>query len=78
MSLPVGPLIPGEKEVRNANLQYIFCQVDSVLSADGRRPVRPGLEYNRSARGVKIVRNCVTAVSLFEAARATEIDLVSS
>jgi len=43
----VGPGVrcAGEKEVRQ-NLKFKkFAQVDSVLSADGRRPVRHG-QYN--------------------------------
>ena len=35
-----GPLLSGEKEVRVNLVSSIPLQVDSVLSADGRRPAR--------------------------------------
>ena len=35
-----GPLLSGEKEVRVNLVSSVPLQVDSVLSADGRRPAR--------------------------------------
>ncbi len=43
MSCP-GSATAGEKEIRQ-NLVFTNHQVDSVLSADGRRPVRRALVY---------------------------------
>jgi hypothetical protein len=45
----------GQRRFGDPNV-WRSAQVDSVLSADGRRPVRPASSYHRAARHTKMKR----------------------